>query len=152
MPRVRSGSITIWNDTGDGLITNSVHWASALACHSFVLFGDGTRRDYEPAKIVKTEWRTIERLGQKVSLDSLGDDFKGMNDDLVSVFEGAVIVIEGPELRLRTRALAGHYGESFPEDGYPAGPMRLYIDALDRKIKYDRLMDQVMKLKGENKR
>lgn len=150
MPKIRSGSITIWNETGEGLITNSVHWASALACRSFVVFGDKSQREYEPAEIKKIEWRTIERLGQRVPLDSLGENFKGLNDDIISTFTGAVMVIEGKDLRLRTRALARHFGESFPEDGYPAGQMRLMIDALDRKIKYDHILDEVMKLKREN--
>lgn len=148
---IRSGGITIWNEDGTGLQTNNLWWVASLVCHSFVQFGDKTRIEYEPATLINTEWRTIRRLGQKVPLDSLGPDFKGKDDDIYSIFTGAIMTVEGKDLRLRTRALAGHYGESFPEDKYPNGPMRLYIDGLDRKIKHDKILDKINELKRANK-
>ena len=147
---IKAGGITIWNDSGTGLQTNNLWWAASLACHSFVVFGDGTRVEFEPATLSNINWRNIRRLGKKVPLDSLGTDFKGMDDDIYSVFKGAVMTLEGEGLRLRTRALAGHYGESF-DDGYPPGRMRLFVDALERKIKHDKILDKIKELERNNR-
>lgn len=147
---IRAGGITIWNDGGTGLQTNNLWWAASLACHSFVFYGDGTKQEFKPADILGIEWRVIKRLGQRVPLDSLGPDFKGKDDDIYSVFKGAIITLEGEGLRLRTRALAQHYGESF-DDGYPKGKMRLFVDALERKIKHDKILDKIKELERANR-
>lgn len=161
MPEIKvasnAPSYVVWSPDENELETNYVHWAAKLVVPGVVTFGPGEMTElvkqgkafeFPSASIVSIAWQKRKRLVKKVPLDALGPDFKGMNDDIESVFDGALILIRGEGLRMRTRALCGHYGDSF--DDYPKGQMRLWIDGLLTKISHDRIMDKIHELKRIN--
>jgi hypothetical protein len=149
MPMVKSGGVNKWSEDNNTLLTDKVLWAAALLSPSIVRFGDKTQREYGPAKLLKVEWIREDATELKIDLSHLAP---GLNDDIVSRFEGVVFLITGPDLRLRTRALANHYGESFPEDNYPKGPFSLWSKEGARCSTYKWLMDQVKQLERDNKK
>jgi hypothetical protein len=149
MPKIGAGTINSWKADGTGLVTNNLWRAACLACPSIVVFGDKTRRVMPAGLIEGVEWREIERLGQKIDLSHIKE---GLNDDILKVFRGAVVIVAGVDLRLRSRALAKHYGgDNFPDDNYPSGPMSLEVDAGLLLITYNKIMDKVKQINEDHK-
>ncbi len=121
--------------------------AASLLASSTVVFSNGAEQHYsnEDTKLICAMWVDEEqaKASDTTKLPQLGTEDKRAP----ARYTGVVFVIEGKDLRLRSRAYPGHKPEDFPEyvnDGkciYPKGEMRLALsDAWERKLIYDRLM------------
>lgn len=141
----------VWNATMDELLTNNTRWAACLLCHSIIVFGDNSQFKCDPATLVKMSWEHREKIVKETSFDHLGPDFTGQKDVDKSVFDGVLFLIKGPYLKERLRAYWRHYGQNFPEDKYPIGPMKLFPDEFERQKIYDKLVDKIKELERENK-
>lgn len=144
-----------WNEAGTKCHISSVDMAASLLSCSTVHFGNGTSKDYgkDDTRLLDVIWIDEEQRGAVVDLPQLNaKDCKPAQR-----YTGAVFIIEGTDLRLRSRAYPGHKPEDFPEyfkDGkciYPKGEMRLSLhDAFERKTIYERLMRTIRELREQH--
>ena len=134
-----------WSKDGRRFETSILDHAAAMLCPSKVEFGDGTFKSFGPAKLVKTEWITEDIPVRTIDLSHIAP---GASETITKTYDGMVFSLEGDELRLRMRAYAKHQGEDFKDNPehpmtLPAGQMRLWVDATERKIAFNMLLDMV---------
>ncbi len=127
-----------WSDDGNRVATSMINFATALLCRSTVYFGNGERKEYEPAKLVGYETITDKQVEREIDLSHVQEGEKMV---LCTEFRGLIFYIEGQDLRLRTRACAHHRGESFDDMKLPRGEMRLEVDALQKGETHKLLME-----------
>jgi hypothetical protein len=144
-----------WSSAGDKCHTSSMDMAKVLLASSTIHFSDGHTLHYPAgtSRLLDVVWvdETQDKGDTVIPLPQLNTEDRQHN---VARFVGAVFIIQGDDLRLRSRAYPGHKPEDFPEyvkDGickYPRGEMRLSIfDAREEKLILENLHKRLRELR-----